>query len=89
MALYVVEILPAALKRLRTVHPSYRALIRARIDTLESEARPPSSEALRGGQAKRWRLRVGDYRVVYKIDDKARRVTVLLVSHRRDVYRNL
>lgn len=88
MALYAVEILQPALKGLRAVHPSYRALIRARIDGLDSEPRPPGAKALRR-RASRWRLRVGDYRVVYAIDDEVRRVTVLVVSHRRDVYRSL
>jgi mRNA interferase RelE/StbE len=37
----------------------------------------------RGG----WRIRVGDFRVIYEIDDDQRAVTVLRIGHRRDVYR--
>ncbi|WP_404980599.1 type II toxin-antitoxin system RelE family toxin [Carboxydichorda subterranea] len=47
--------------------------------------RPPGVRKLTGRDG--WRLRVGDYRVIYDVDDESRRVTVLHIGHRRDVYR--
>lgn len=38
------------------------------------------------GEANQWRIRIGDYRVIYAIDDDAREVTVLRIGHRRDIY---
>ena len=69
------------------MHPSYRAVIQRRIDALATDPRPPNVKRLMG-PARRWRVRVGDYRVVYEIDDAARRVTILVISHQRDVYRH-
>ena len=52
---------------------------------LGEEPRPTGSRKLTGREG--WRIRVGDYRVIYEIDDAQRTVTVLHVGHRRDVYR--
>jgi mRNA interferase RelE/StbE len=55
------------------------------IERLREEPRPLGCRKLsdRAG----WRLRVGDYRIIYEIDDEERVVTVLQVGHQRDVYR--
>lgn len=58
--------------------------IRDAIRALASDARPPGCRKLVGREG--WRIRVGDYRVIYEIDDRQRTVTVLHVGHRRDVY---
>lgn len=39
------------------------------------------------GSSDRWRVRVGDYRIIYRIDDTTREVTVLRIAHRRQAYR--
>ena len=54
---------------------------------LEREPRTKGSKKLRGAQD--YRLRVGQYRILYSIDDDARVVEVIAVGHRRDVYRNI
>jgi mRNA interferase RelE/StbE len=59
--------------------------IREAIRALAQEPRPPQCLKLTGREG--WRLRAGDYRVVYEIDDQAHTVTVLHVGHRRDIYR--
>jgi mRNA interferase RelE/StbE len=59
--------------------------ISEKILTLEDNPRPSGSQKLRGEE--NYRLRVGDYRVLYTIDDKARRVLVYGVAHRREAYR--
>jgi mRNA interferase RelE/StbE len=52
---------------------------------LANDPRPPGCTRLRGRDD--WRIRVGDYRIVYGIDDERRVVEILAVAHRRDVYR--
>ncbi len=52
---------------------------------LADDPRPPGCARLRGRED--WRVRVGDYRIVYGIDDERRLVEILNVAHRRDVYR--
>ena len=55
------------------------------IEGLREEPRPPGCRKLSDREG--WRLRIGNYRVIYEIDDEARVITVLQVGHRRDVYR--
>ena len=57
-----------------------------KIESLTINARPAGSKKL-SGATDLWRVRVGDYRVVYKIDDGRRIVDVTVVRHRREVYR--
>jgi mRNA interferase RelE/StbE len=58
----------------------------ARIEQLASNQRPSGARKLEGEQHL-WRIRVGDYRVVYSIDDGQRVVDVVRVRHRREAYR--
>lgn len=60
--------------------------VNKRIVAPRSEPRPPGVIKL-VGSLEGWRLRCGDYRIVYQIDDDARTVTLVRVRHRRDVYR--
>lgn len=55
------------------------------IRALANEPRPSGTRKLKGALGG-WRLRVGDYRIVYQVDDTARIVTIVRVRHRRDVY---
>lgn len=55
------------------------------LQALSKEPRPPGSRKLQGREG--WRLRVGDYRAIYEIDDTAREVLVVALGHRKDVYR--
>ncbi len=59
--------------------------VRAALDALAYNPRPPGCMRLTGSS--RWRIRVGDYRVIYEIDDPARTIIVVMMGHRRDVYR--
>jgi mRNA interferase RelE/StbE len=56
-----------------------------RLATLETNPRPHDVKKLKGRDA--WRIRVGDYRVLYEIHDRALQVVVISVGHRREVYR--
>lgn len=55
------------------------------IGSLSDNPRPPGCKKLTGRDG--WRIRAGDYRVIYEIDDSAQTVTVLHVGHRRDIYK--
>ena len=55
------------------------------IESLADDPRPPGCRKL-AGTSDRYRVRVGDYRIVYRIDDGKVTVLVLLVGHRREVY---
>lgn len=57
------------------------------LKALAHDSRPPDCRKLSGSKSD-WRIRVGDYRVVYEIDDKARAVRIMRVRHRREVYRS-
>jgi mRNA interferase RelE/StbE len=57
----------------------------ARLSQLESNPRPADVKKLKGREA--WRIRVGDYRVIYEIHDRQLEVVVITVAHRREAYR--
>lgn len=66
-----------------------RERVEQRIDALAADPRPPQSTRLVGPNPGAYRLRQGDYRIVYEVDDEALEVTVTRIAHRRDVYRRL
>ena len=57
----------------------------ARLAALETDPRPPDVKKLKGRDA--WRIRIGDYRVIYEIHDRVLRILVITIGHRREVYR--
>jgi mRNA interferase RelE/StbE len=82
---YEIEQIPRAERDLRRLDPQVRQRILAAIVALAEEPRPPGYTNLQGREG--YRLRIGDYRVIYEVNDESRTVTVLRVGHRRDVYR--
>ena len=87
MASYKVLIKTSAGKELAAAgSKSDRERIIARIQGLATNPRPHGSEKL-AGYADRYRLRQGNFRIVYLIDDEASAVTIYKVGHRKDVYR--
>jgi len=82
---YSLFILPRAQKELAQLNAGAFARVRDAIRELANDPRPPRCLKLAGRDG--WRLRVGEFRVIYEIDDAHRLVTVLNVGHRRDVYR--
>jgi mRNA interferase RelE/StbE len=81
---YRVLLLPAASKGLRRIDPQVRSRIRGAIALLAQDPRPPASRKLRGRDG--YRVRIGDYRILYLIQDEILLVVVVTVGHRRDVY---
>jgi mRNA interferase RelE/StbE len=83
-----VEIAPAAQRQLRRLPPGDAARLRGPILALGLEPRPPAATKLVGTDF--WRLRIGDLRVVYAVDDSRRLVIVLRVARRAEsTYRRL
>lgn len=83
---YHVALTPAAARQLRKFDPQIRRRIQAAIELLATEPRPPAATQLVGG-AGEWRVRTGDYRVVYEIEDDRLLVLVLSAGHRGEIYR--
>lgn len=85
MSDYQVIIQPSAKKQLRSLSLEVISRIQEKIDALANEPRPDGCLKLKGRNS-RWRIRVGDYRVIYSIDDAAFTIYILTVAHRREVY---
>jgi mRNA interferase RelE/StbE len=85
VASYRLLIKRSAVKELEALPAKDRRRIVPRIEGLASEPRPHGCEKLSG--LEQYRVRQGDYRVVYGVDDEARVVIVVKIGHRRDVYR--
>lgn len=83
---YTVEFLRTAAEELAALPKAAQRRVAAKIDTLRENPRQPGVRRLVGAEAL-YRLRVGDYRVIYSIDGKKLVVLVIRVGHRRDVYR--
>lgn len=87
MAGYRLLIKPSAAKEIDAIGSKQdRQRIVARIFKLSSEPHPHGCEKLVGPEG-RYRIRQGDYRVVYLVDSAARIVEIIKVGHRREVYR--
>jgi len=86
MAEYAVTFARSASKELEALDAPLVTRIVARSEALADQPRPPGVQKLRGAESQ-WRLRVGDYRVVYEIDDRQRTIDIVRIRHRREVYR--
>lgn len=87
-ARYAISILPSAVRQLEKLARPARRSVAAAIDTLATEPRPRSARRLAGtGSQLIWRVRVGDYRIVYQVDDARSVVIVVRVADRREAYR--
>lgn len=85
MASYELAIRRSVSKDLRQVPADDLRRLLKRIKGLAQDPRPRDTEKLSGKE--HYRIRQGRYRILYEIDDRQRRVTVVKVGHRRDVYR--
>jgi mRNA interferase RelE/StbE len=83
---YRIEFAPSAAREFERLPRDVQARIARKIDGLAANPRPPGVKKLQG-PIDRYRIRIGDYRVVYDIYDRILRVLVLKVGHRRDIYR--
>jgi mRNA interferase RelE/StbE len=88
VATYTVTVRPRARQALAKLDGPPRKALAQMIDGLADNPRPPGMKPLRGHRPY-LRVRSGDYRVIYAVDDAARTVRVVVVGHRREVYRGL
>ena len=86
MAGYSISVSRSAQRELGSLQARVVERIAERIDALGSQPRPPGCRKL-SGTADVWRIRVGDYRILYTVDDRHRIVDISAVRHRRDAYR--
>jgi len=81
---YRIELRPAAVRALRRIDHQDRDRIRGAIALLAEDPRPPGARALHGRSG--LRVRVGNYRIVYTIQDDILLIVVVTLGHRSDVY---
>jgi mRNA interferase RelE/StbE len=84
-ARYTIAYTPAATKQVRHLDPPIRRRILTAISRLADDPRPPGCKALQGQPG--YRIRVGDWRIIYHVDDQAVTVLVVRVGARGSVYR--
>ena len=82
---YRVDFTAAAARQLRKLPESIRNRLVPHLNALADNPRPAGAKKLKGEEG--YRIRVGDYRILYEIQDEASRVLVVKVGHRREVYR--
>lgn len=85
MRRYSVQFVRSARKELERLPDTLLQRVFARIETLASTPRPPGCKKLRGARDV-WRIRIGDPRVVYAIDDALRVVEIRAIGDRKDIY---
>lgn len=83
--MYSVRITPAARRQIRTLPRDGQERVTAVLALLADAPRPPAAKKLTGRDA--WRVRTGDWRVIYEIHDDQLLVLVVAAGHGRDVYR--
>ncbi len=82
--IYKISILRRAQKELADLSKTEFERVRGAILELSENARPIGCKKLVGREG--WRIKIGNYRVIYEIEDTGKEITVLHVGHRRDVY---
>ncbi|HEY6988645.1 MAG TPA: type II toxin-antitoxin system RelE/ParE family toxin [Bryobacteraceae bacterium] len=82
---YAVEVKPSARKELEALPDSVLARVVRRLEALGNTPRPAGCKKLKGYKDY-WRVRVGDWRVLYIIDDTAKVVSVTRIAHHHEVY---
>jgi len=88
MGSYSINFKPSVEKDLRGLPKGVVSRVMKRIEDLKADPLPRRAVKLFGAE-RLYRIRVGDYRVVYEVDRQARRITVHNLRHRREVYRGL
>ena len=79
-----VEILPVAARELRKLPPEGQRRVQAVIELLSQDPRPPAARKLTARAE--WRVRSGNYRVLYRIEDEQLLIIIVTAGHRREVY---
>jgi mRNA interferase RelE/StbE len=81
---YRIELRPAAVKALRSIPKPHTNRLRGAIALLAANPRPPGARKLRSREA--YRVRVGDYRIIYTVEDDVLLIVVIALGHRQGIY---
>jgi len=84
---YKIEFRPAALRDLKSLPRDVLSRISRKISALADNPRPLGVEKLSGSEEDFYRIRIGDYRVLYTIKDQVMLIIIIKVKHRREAYR--
>ncbi len=82
---YSIDFKPIAKRQLAKLHKTIQHRLETKIDALTGNPRPHGYKKLQGFE-NRYRIRVGDYRVIYEIHDDVLLVLIVKIGHRRDIY---
>jgi len=85
---YRIEFRPVALRQMRRIPKPYKGRLLTAIAALADTPRPPGSVRLQGPEGFH-RVRIGDYRIIYLIEERVLLICVVRVAHRKDAYRGL
>ena len=85
MGNYAVKMKPSARKELEALPDSLLPRVVSKIESLAINPRPPGCKKLKVYRDQ-WRIRIGDWRVIYTIDDSNTLVSITRIAHRREVY---
>ncbi len=83
--MYAVELLPSAAKAIAKLERHVQVRIARRVDRMADDPRANAAKLV--GSDDLWRARVGDFRILYRIDDERLVILVIRIAHRREVYR--
>jgi mRNA interferase RelE/StbE len=86
--MYRIEITISAAKALKKIPKSDRKCIADKIDSLAEKPPNPSTTKLKGNNPFH-KVRVGDYRIIYEIQNDVLIILIVKIGHRKDIYRNL
>jgi mRNA interferase RelE/StbE len=84
VASYAVQLKPSARKELESLPSSVLTRVFRKIELLADDPRPAGCKKLKGYKDQ-WRIRMGDWRVVYIVDDPAKLVSITRIAHRREI----
>ncbi len=87
MPTYTAEFLPTARKQLDALDGPIRVRVLAAVVKLETVPFPPTAKAMQGTDEPTYRVKVGDWRILYTVDNGKLLVLVVEIGHRREVYR--
>ncbi len=83
---YLVEVKPSAQKELESLPDHVLTRVVLRMESLGHDPKPLGCKKLKGYKDQ-WRIRVGDWRILYIVDDMAKLVSITRIAHRREAYR--
>jgi len=88
MASYKIVVKKSVEKDLRSLPKSAIKRVMSQLENLRDEPRPRQSKKLTGAE-RLYRVRVGDYRIIYEIDEEGEEVMIIYIRHRREAYRDI